>query len=285
MADFVIKTLEETTRAIEQSVFADRFSSMNGFLQGLDPRVKVVTFFALLIVTAWMKTLPLLIGIYIITLILAILSRLPIVFFVKRVWIFIPIFTGVIALPAIFNIVTPGTPLLVLWHFPHAYHFGPYTIPSSIAITSQGLRGGAILVMRVAASVSIAILLVLTTEWTRLLKSLSVLHVPEMVILVLAMTYRYIFLFLRVVEGMFLGRKSRLISDSDIKEQHNWLAARIGVLIGKSYNISNEVHLAMISRGWDGNPILMEDFNMRVRDWIWTFLVIVAIGMWLYFRR
>ena len=36
-------------------------------------------------------------------------SQLSLSFFVKRVWLFIPIFTGIVVLPATFNFVTPGT--------------------------------------------------------------------------------------------------------------------------------------------------------------------------------
>ena len=42
-------------------------------------------------------------------------SALPLGFFVKRVWLFIPIFTGIIVIPAMFSFITPGTIVLPLW--------------------------------------------------------------------------------------------------------------------------------------------------------------------------
>jgi len=274
MADFIAKTLEETTRAIQHSVFAEEFASRKGFLQTIDPRIKVVTILWLLFLAAGTKELNVLIGFYFVTLVLAFISYIPPGFFIKRVWFFIPLFTALIALPSIFNIITPGKDLYVLFHLPSSYHFGPYFIPDKITITAQGLRGAEIFVMRVATCVSLAILLVLTTPWIRVLKALNVLHIPEIAILVLAMTYRYIFLFLRVAESMFLARKSRFIAKTNLKEQHRWLSARIGVLIGKSFNLSNEVHLAMLSRGWSGNPILFEEEKIGKRDIIWLLVVI-----------
>ncbi len=281
MGDFIAKTLEETTRAIEHSVFANEFASRKGLLQSLDPRTKVVSFLWLLIMAAVIRDLNLLVIFYLSVLLLACLSYIPPGFFIKRVWVFIPIFTALIAIPSIFNLVTPGRDIFVLFNLPRVYHLGPYTIPEKITITAQGIEGASIFVMRVATCVSLAILLVLTTEWTRILKALNVLRVPEIVILILAMTYRYIFLLLRVAESMFLARKSRFIAKTDLSEQHQWLSARIGVLIGKSFNLSNEVHLAMVSRGWSGNPRLMEEGKIGKRDLIWILSVaIITVLMW-----
>jgi len=282
--DFVAKTLAETSRAIEHTLFAQHFAKVKGVFQLLDPRVKIVTFFALLIVAACIRHIEILIGFYALTLLLAIISRIPLGFFVKRVWVFIPIFTGIIALPAIFNVVTPGQNLFVLYHLSGPCQIGPFSLPAVIAITNQGIYGAGMLVMRVATSISLAVLLVLTTDWVSLLKAMSVLRVPEIIIVVLAMTYRYIFLFLRVVEDMFLARRSRLITRSGLQEQHHWIAARIGVLVGKSYNLSNNVHLAMLSRGWSGTPRLMEEFHISWRDWIWIGVVPLTISLWLWLR-
>ena len=66
-------------------------------------------------------------------------------------------------------------------------------------------------VARVGVSVSLAVMLVLTTPWADLLKSLHSLRVPRVFVLVLAMAYRYIFLFLRLTNGMFEARKSRVV--------------------------------------------------------------------------
>ncbi len=282
--DFVAKTLAETGRAIEHTLFAQHFAKVKGFLQLLDPRVKIVTFFALLIVATCIRHLEILVGFYALTLFLAVVSRIPLGFFLKRVWVFIPIFTGIIALPAIFNVVTPGQNLFVLYHLSGPCRIGPFSLPEVIAITNQGIYGAAMLVIRVATSVSLAMLLVLTTDWVKLLKAMSVLRIPEVIIVILAMTYRYIFLFLKVVEDMFLARRSRLITQSGLREQHHWIAARIGVLVGKSYNLSNDVHLAMLSRGWSGSPRLMEEFRISWRDWVWICVVPLTISLWLWLR-
>jgi cobalt/nickel transport system permease protein len=282
--DFVAKTLTETTRAIEYSIFANQYAEKKGFLQRIDPRVKLLTTLALLIVIGLTHRLEFLVTLYAGTLVLAVFSRISLGFFLKRVWVFIPLFTGIVALPAVLNIVTPGRPLFTVISFLSPHTFGPFYIPQHITVTAQGVSGVAILVMRVAASVSMAVLLVVTTRWIRLLKALYVLKTPEVIIMILAMTYRYIHLFLRTVEGMFLAKKSREISDLKMKEEHGWIASRLGVLVGKSYRLSNDVHLAMISRGWTGNPTLMDDFTFNRIDGLWIVITLAVIIFWIVSR-
>ncbi len=264
--DFVGKTLLDTTRAIEQSVFQLDLSSEDGFLQGLDPRAKVICFLLLLLLTAFSKGLWMMFSTYLLTVALAMASRIPLGFFIKRVWLFIPLFTGLIALPALFNIVTPGDSIWTLVVFNSPISFGPFEFPAYLAITQQGLTTAAMLILRVAVSVSLAILLVLTTRWMDLLRALSILKVPQVVILVTAMTYRYIHLFLRNLENMLLARKSRQFAPSAMKDQHGWISSRLGALVAKSYHLSTEVHLAMVSRGWSGTPKGLEQFHFKAKD-------------------
>lgn len=99
-----------------------------------------------------------------------------------------------------------------------------------------------------------------------LLQALSILKVPRVVTMVLAMTYRYIHLFLRSLEGMLLARRSRQLAPAARREDHGWISSRLGVLVGKSYHLRSEVHLAMMSRGWSGRPRSMEQSHFRVRD-------------------
>ena len=261
--DFVSRTLADVTGAMQEAVFAEEYARKRGFLQSLDPRVKVVTFLALLLAVAFARNPMVLAALYLLTLALAAASRISIRFFVKRVWLFVPIFAGVVALPAIFGFVTPGKPLLVL--------------APGIAITQQGLHGAEIFVLRVATSVSVAVLLVLTTEWHRLLKALSAIGFPEIGVLVLGMTYRYIFLFLRSVEAMFLSRRSRTVGRTPLREKHSWLGASIGALLGRSYHMSEEVHLAMLSRGWRAKPSGAERFSISAADWAWGAAVFLLV--------
>ena len=109
------------------------------------------------------------------------------------------------------------------------------------------------------------------------LQALGVLRVPEGFILVLGMTYRYIYLLLVTAEDMFLSRKSRVVGRMTSAEERHVLAASAGTLLNKSLHLSGEVYLAMQSRGYRGEAHTLDTFRMRARDWLWA-AVIAAVG-------
>jgi cobalt/nickel transport system permease protein len=261
------KTLADLAQALEQSLFAENIARQPGWLQALDPRVKVLSILALLIAVGLSRSLAVLVGLYGVTLIFAWRSAVPLGFFIKRVWLFMPFFTGLIALPAFF--VTPGPALMHL--------------PLGLVITRTGALTALFLLLRVSTSVSLGVLLMLTTAWPTLLKALNVLRVPEGFILILGMTYRYIYLLLRTTQDMFLSRKSRVVGRMTSAEERRVLAASAGTLLNKSLQLSTEVYLAMQSRGYRGKAYTLDTFRMRSRDWLWgTVILGVAAGaIWL----
>src|SRR6476661_6061622 len=173
-------TLAGVAGAIERAVFTEEHARSAGWLQRVDPRAKLGMFIAVVLAASLSSSLSVLAALYLLILAAGRASRLPFDFFVRRVWLGIPFFAGIVILPSIF--LTPGPRL-----FPLA--LGPLQLGPSI----PGLIGAAIFVARVGVSVSLAVLLVLTTPWADLLKSLQALRVPQVFSLILAMTYRYIF--------------------------------------------------------------------------------------------
>ncbi|HUO37982.1 MAG TPA: cobalt ECF transporter T component CbiQ, partial [Mycobacterium sp.] len=198
---YLEKTLTAGADVLRQVIFSDDLSSRPGLLQRLDPRVKILALFGLLVVGAFLRSIAALLVLYAATLVLAACSGLPVGFFIKRVWLFVPIFTGIVLIPATLSIVTPGQVIVTLWHW-HGQAEG---------ITRQGLMSALLVVCRVAASISLVVLVTLTTPWTRLLAALRTLGVPRMFILVIGMAYRYLFLLLATVTDMYQARTARTV--------------------------------------------------------------------------
>ena len=261
------KTLADLTHALEQSLFAETISRRPGWLQTLDPRIKILSVLALLIAVSLSRSLPVLLSLYGLALLLAWGSSISVGFFIRRVWLFMPFFTGVIALPALF--ITPGP----AWIF----------LPLGLAITKTGAVTVAFLLLRVSTSVSLGTLLILTTPWPTLLKALSVLRIPEGFLLILGMTYRYIYLLLLTAEDMFLSRRSRIVGRLKPAEARRILAASAGTLLNKSLSLSGEVYLAMQARGYRGQSRTLNEFQMRGSDWAWgTGMGLIAVlAVWL----
>jgi cobalt/nickel transport system permease protein len=270
---FIEKTLGDLSGALEQTLFAEDIARQSGLLQALDPRAKLIGALALLLAVSFSHNLLVIIALYLLTLPVAAASRVPIGFYLKRVWLFMPFFTGIIAVPALFNVFTPGPALVTLIDSPRLY----------LSITMPGVITAAFLLLRVGTSVSIAVLLILTTRWTTLLKAMHVLHLPEAFVLIMGMTYRYIYVLLHTANDMFLARKSRVVGHVSSAEDRRWLTASMGALLSKSYALSDEVYLAMQSRGFSGEVQLMDDFSWRAADWIALalFLAVATMAIWL----
>ena len=79
-------TLSGITQALERALFAEEISTRSGLFQSLDPRVKVLSVFALLIAVSFSHILWIIGAIYVLALILALASSIPADFFIKRVW-------------------------------------------------------------------------------------------------------------------------------------------------------------------------------------------------------
>jgi cobalt/nickel transport system permease protein len=260
-------TLLHLARAATRSQSAERLAQAGGLLQSLDPRVKVIGLLALVIGSALAANLLVLVALMGIGAGLAYLSRVRILGLVRRLWLRLLFFTGPLALPALF--LTSGE---VLYRLPLL----------DWPVTAQGLRGATYLVLRAEAATTFSLLLVLCTPWAHVLKALRVLHFPAVLVVLLAMTQRYIFLMLQIAREMCEARQSRKVGTLTAADDRRWALTGIGVLLNETFELSTEVHLAMLARGFRGEVHLLDEFRMQPRDWMMlaAFLGLAASVIW-----
>jgi cobalt/nickel transport system permease protein len=249
------QTIGGITSNIEHAVFTERHARSAGWLQRRDPRAKLIGTLVAILAASLTTSLAGLAILYAATLAAARASGVPFGFFVKRVWLGIPFFAGIVVIPAIFFV-------------PGARVFDLAVGPAHLAPSWNGLAGAALFVSRVGVSVSLAILLVVTTPWSDVLKSLRSLRVPQVFILVLSMTYRYIFLFLHTANGILLARKSRVVGRATGGEHRRWITGTMGNLMGRAFKMSNDVYAAMLARGFKGEARTYSTYRMRSVDWL-----------------
>lgn len=256
-AKFIEHTIFGVLSFFKDSVFADEYALGGGFLQKRDTRIKTVSFLFLLLSVLFARSPYCIAAIYLFVLVLASFSRINLFFFLGRTWIFIPLFSLCIAIPALFNVVSPGEPIFVFNLF-----YGKFVI------TRQGLFGASLFVVRVVTSVSIAVLLTLTTKHDRLLKVLRIFKVPQIFVMTLGMCYRYIYLFAEIIEDTYRAIKSRVGSGIHHTKGREIVAWNIANLWQRSYRLNNQVYNAMLSRGYRGEPEAFEEFNAGTTDWL-----------------
>ena len=105
----------------------------------------------------------------------------------------------------------------------------------------------------------------------QLLAALRAVAVPRIFVLVLAMTYRYVFVLLDAVDEMFMARKARTVhAEAAAARGRPFVAASAGALFGRAHALSDEVHQAMVSRGDTGDARTLAAARWRTADVAWV---------------
>ncbi len=266
---FAQKSVDTFSGFLLDDFYAERIAARKGLMQGLHPGVKVATSLVLIFAASCLHSWASLLLLNLYVLLLAYMSAVPPGLFLKRVWVFIPIFTAVIVFPTLFNIVRPGEPLVVLLHY-GGHH--------QLTITRQGTQAAVLFVLRVAACVSVAVLLTLTTRWAYLMRGFGMIGVPTLFLKILEMTYRYIYVLLNGAQDMFEARRSRTVARTSTREQQRFVGNTMGSLWMIALSLSEEVHAAMLSRGYTGTPHTLSNSRIGGLDWLWAvFIVLISI--------
>jgi cobalt/nickel transport system permease protein len=266
--NFIQRTIDALTETLERSLYAEHLSEQRGILQLLDPRVKFVGMLGLIITAATARHVWVVVMVAVFALCLAIISRIPLIKSFGPIWVGMFIFSGLIAFPAIF--ITPGPTLA--------------TIPwLNWDISAYGLQSAVFLLLRSEVSITLSFLLIMTTPWMHVLKSMRVIGIPTLVVVILGMTYRYIFLMLQSASDMFEARQSRMIGKLPDKEARRLAAATVGVLLSKSFQLGNDVFLAMQSRGYRGEVYTLDEFRLTSADYVAIPLLLLFVGTGIWF--
>lgn len=256
---FLDATLRATTAAVARVLFDDDEASLDLPLQRIDPAVKILAATVLLLAAALVHHVVVLVALSIALLALAAGCGLPAGRLARRVWFTVPAFTALLVVPAMFSFVTTGEVVVPLGSW-----FG-----HPVGLTRQGLTAALLLVTRVGACLTVALLLTTTTRWDRLLGGARRLGVPRAIVMVASMAYRYLGTLLETVADLFTARKARTVNPSDATEGRRFVAASAGTLFGASHHLATEVHEAMIARGYTGEPRLLARARVRRVDVVW----------------
>lgn len=263
---FLEKGIHQLARVIRSGYIQWETASKDGYVQRIDARIKMLFLIIFIIIVSVKKDIPseALMGGFIFM--LALLSRLDIISLYKRI-LFLGFFFGfLIALPSAFNIVTRGEIVIPVYQFSKKYQFWVYHIPKEIGITREGLESVMLLTLRVINSVSIAFLVVYTTPFPEIIKALKMLKVPDIFLMIITLSYKYIFIFTKTVEDMHLAKKSRLAGQVNHAEARRWIAGRFAFLFKKTRIRCEEVFKAMMSKGFSDDLAFFETERMGRSD-------------------
>jgi cobalt ECF transporter T component CbiQ len=264
---FIEGSVESLRGALEHAEHCANLAEEAGLLQMLDPRVKLCGLLPLILAAVCSQRMLVTLVIWLGATLLGARSGIKPQTMAVRTWLGVLIFTGAIGLPAVF--LVPGRTIWTLpvlgWH-----------------VKAQGCMAALRLVTRAETAATLVVLLVFTTPWPHVLKALRILRAPAVLVVILGMTYRYIFVLLELADNLFEARRSRVIRPMNGAAQRRMAGATAGVLLDKSLRYSEEVYMAMQSRGFRGEAYTTHDFRMRRADWIAgaLFAVAIALAFW-----
>jgi cobalt/nickel transport system permease protein len=167
------RTVAEISARFREFLLTGQIASRDGFLQRLNPLIKLVGIVALVVTTVPTRDPVVLSGLLLLSLGLARLSKIPLRLHVSR-WSFVVALSLVVVLPQLF--LMSGEPLV-----------GAFGLTISSAGAAYVLR----FTLRVATAVSLLSLVILTTNFDAVLGALRRLRVPETMLSIMAITYRY----------------------------------------------------------------------------------------------
>ncbi len=217
--------------------FADEYAQINGTLQKIDPRIKIV--FSLLFVflvnlTPLSKAFSLIYYAFILGL-CVLLARIPLIRILQK---------SLVVVPFIISFA-----LFLLFYQHRQPWFSLFIILKSYL------------------SLIAMILLISSTSFSHFLKALQKLKIPAILVMIFSFMYRYLFVIADELMNVKMAKDARTAGGS--KWSHTkTLANIIGVVFIHSYERSERIYQSMLSRGFDGTIRTLDDFELKNKDYI-----------------
>lgn len=207
--------------------FWDRYSDIESPVHKIKPGIKLAVSLLLIILLSTLPYKPLLYSVVFVFLFLVVtltLSKVPVMFIMKRILMLIPLLL----------------PVIILNYF----------------FLSDGIFNSTVITLRSLLSVFVLVLLISVTRFRDLIKTFKQWHLPRIIILTLSFMYRYFFLLTDESEKMVRSVKIRSAGGSKLKMIKIY-SHILGILFVKSYERSDRVYKAMVMRGFSGEEDIL----------------------------
>jgi energy-coupling factor transporter transmembrane protein EcfT len=140
------------------------------------------------------------------------------------------------------------------------------------------MLGVAMLTMRVINSLSLSFLVLDTTPFPEMVRALKILKVPDTFLIIISLCYKYIFIFSKTIEDMYLAKRARMLREDDNKKAREWTAGRLALIFRKTQLRCEEVFRAMVGRGFSDSIKLYGFGKMRATDWA-SGAILFSVGL------
>jgi cobalt/nickel transport system permease protein len=277
---FIDQTLSKLARLIKTVWLQNDTTSKNGLLQRLNARVKVIFLIYFIVIVSLTRQVSTQLYISAFLLVLYSFSCINVVETYKKIFGLSFIFGFLVVAPAALNLVSKGELIMTLVRFNSPHQFWIYQIPASIGITREGCFVVLKFFLKVTNSLAITLLIIYTTPFNEIIKSLRIFRVPDLFLLVITLAYKFIFILSQTTEETYFALKSRWWENVKGSRANKLVAGRMAYIFRKSWIKYEEIYFSMVARGFSGNVNLCYSKKLEWRDATFA-VVFIGIGIFL----
>jgi cobalt/nickel transport system permease protein len=233
----------------------DKIASADSSLHRWDGRVKTVLFLSAIVVSTFLNHWYLVASLWLVALISFRALNLP----WRHLFIRIYIPFGIAWLVFLSLIFTNGS------HALFVISLGPLNLTAY----QEGLQLGFLIVFRIMTAVTLGSILSFSTPMIEILETLRLCKVPNLIIDLAAMMYRYVFILTETSHNMRRAQLSRMGDSSSWLQQARDIGKVAGCVLTKSLDRSIRVYKAMLSRGYNEDSTSVNFFTrpISIKEW------------------
>lgn len=241
-------------------MISEPFTAGNSIIHRLDPRIRIIFATAYCFVVAFSKQFPVLLAAVVISSALIITGGLPFKAVAKRL------------------VLVNGLILLLWVVVPLTYGGDSLFQIAGFGLSRDGLLLAARITLKSNAILLAFISLIATMTFATLGHALKLLSVPQKIIQLLLMNYRYVFVIEQEYQRLLRAAKIRGFQPKTNLHTYRTYAYVVGMLLIRAVSRAQRVHQAMLCRGFNGNFFSLQDFNTDRNGWIFSTLMTIIIA-------
>ncbi len=231
------------------------FAAGSSLIHRLDPRFRIVLVSAFSIVVAISNHIPALLSALAVSIVLAAMARLNLKEVLKRLRV---VFWFLLLIWVVLPLTFEGNSL---------YRVGPFTITEPGVLLSIRITIKSTTILLALMAMILTMTIVTTGH------ALNLLHLPEKIVHLLLMTYRYIFVIEQEYQRLLTAIKIRGFRSDTSIHSYRTFAYLIGMLFVRASTRAQRVHHAMLCRGFRGRFYTLARFKPSVRNWVFSILM------------
>jgi len=235
------------------------FASGNSPIHRLSPTLRVAAAAAYSFLVALSHGLPTLTASLLFSLLMILFARLDF----KKVFQRLTVVLGFLLL---IWVILPWTYKGEIW-----FHLGPLSItrPGVLLCLEISLKSIAILLAMIA--------LVSTMTTAKLGHALNHLYLPDKLVYLILITYRYIFVIEQEYQRLMRAARIRNFRPGTNLHTYRTYAYLLGMLFVRSAERAKRVHLAMVCRGFSGKFYSLQENTRGYQNWVFALLMSLSL--------